>query len=686
MIAGSLRIQRTGLGVFAAVVLMVGACLLPGDGVSAAGENESAAAPGAVIAAPAQATGGDDDADDGGEPEAEVSGALQPEIPAEMSADGDEDALDDDTEMPESGEADAAEPAESDTPDATEFRDAADADTDTADAGETAAREADPDPDPEAAEECPPQTDHEETPEEESLYGILPDTVDLPRCMDIPDLRSSLATGVQAMTAMIPELRVGILAEEQKSRKVIVADNAEDVFVPASNAKLVTSAAALTYLGPEYRFVTEFYVPKGGCRNGGDIKGPLYIRGGGDPSLVYEQVWRIARVLRQKGMRSVRGITIDESLFPGTEVPGADFENNERAYRAPVGALSVSFNAFEIYIRPGPSAGTPAVVSVEPALKDFFTITNNLKTSRRSNRLRIDVRQRRNGTVNVRVWGRINRRAGTYVYSRRVASPWKYAGAVFKHMLEEAGIRVRGRVRLGSIPSSATDVYTHRSDPLWKLVGTFNKHSNNFMTEMVLLSTTAEVSGAPATWEKAQAMLTGFLEDLGLNNPDVVMENGSGLTVNTRLSPKVLVGLVQDISSRRYLAPEFLSSLAIGARDGTLRSRLSGLPDVSLVRAKTGTLEDALGLSGLMDTSTGASLVFSILVNGCPKSERSQCVDMIDWLVSLLDHVRPSDHGCMSGDTGDKNHKDTKILDKTPPLTKNAKITTETRQDQGGNP
>jgi len=522
--------------------------------------------------------------------------------------------------------------------------------------------------------------------EEESLYGILPDTSDLPRCMDEAALRSSLVTGLQAMQEMIPDLRVGILAEELGSGRVIVANDAEEVFVPASNAKLVTSAAAYTYLGPEHRFATEFLVPNGGCRKGPHIKGPLYIRGGGDPSLVYEKMWRIARVLKRKGIKSVKGITIDESLFPGGEVPGADFERNERAYRAPVGALSASFNAFEIYIRPGEKAGEKGVVAIEPALDDFFIITNKITTSRRSSRIRIDVRQQRNGKVRVKVWGRINRRAGTYVYNRRVGTPWKYAGAIFKHMLGKAGIKVKGRVRRGRIPKNATVVHTHWSSPLWKLVGTFNKHSNNFMTEMVLMATVAEVAGAPATWEKARKVLIGFLEDMGLNNPDVVMENGSGLTVNTRLSPKTLVDLLRQMDKRRYIAPEYLASLAIGARDGTLRSRLKGLSELSLVRAKTGTLEDALGLSGYMETSAGPSLVFSILVNGCPKSERQQCIGMIDWMVSLLDHVRPVTGKCRINLLQDVNSNDNKIFDKPADMVKHNKLITEPTQTQGGNP
>ena len=197
---------------------------------------------------------------------------------------------------------------------------------------------------------------------------------------DLGDASSNLASqpaieGKTAGQAIIEALegpilrnaKVGMVAVDLNRGRTIFAYRPNALLNPASVVKLFTGAAALHYLKPEYRFESTVWL-KPEQLSSGVLNGNLYIKGGGDPTLVTERLWLWVTELHHLGLREVKGdLIIDESFFDQERVgPGFDMENTDFAYMAPVGAMSVNFNAVGVHIRPGEKPGASAVVSVEP--------------------------------------------------------------------------------------------------------------------------------------------------------------------------------------------------------------------------------------------------------------------------------------------------------------------------------
>ena len=479
---------------------------------------------------------------------------------------------------------------------------------------------------------------HEPASQESAPAALPPSPEPAISRLTIQETREAIDRLLSIVEVNLPDLRYGIRLVRGDDGQVLVDHNPEESFVPASNAKIVTSAAVLYHLGAAHRFQTSLYV-RGNSLKAGVVTGPLYLQGGGDPTLVYEKVWRICRQLKAMGLTQITGgIVVDTGLFSETFIPGADFETNDFAYQAPPGPLSVSYNAFEIYVNPGP-ANAPARVHVEPPLQDLITVRNQAVTSSRSTRLALDTSYRRDGGITLTVKGRINAKGGVQTYYRRVRAPWRYSGEVFKSLLQQEGIEVKGKVSKGQVPARATCLLTHHSEPLGQMVATINKASNNFMTETVLLAASGSQAGRPGSYAKGRELVAAFLHDLGVDDQGFAMENASGLGLNNRVTPAFLTDLLQAVRHNPVFGPEFLASLALGSQDGTLRNRLENLAPGSVLRAKTGTLEDALALSGYLTGADGIDKTFSVLVNGCPKDQRSACVAFIDLVAELFSRL-----------------------------------------------
>lgn len=430
--------------------------------------------------------------------------------------------------------------------------------------------------------------------------------------------RESLAQGLREVLEKRPlgSARVGVQVVSLDSGETLFAHNADELLNPASNVKLVTTAAALARLGPEFHFTTEFAcsqrVVNGYCP-------VLYIRGRGDPQLYTERIYGIASELLHRGLRKVGQIVVDDTYFDDTRAgPGWDQENtanSDRAYLAPAGALSINHNTVAIYVSPGDKAGQRAKVALEPA-SDFFIVDNEVTTlpSRRRGRV-VPSTQPAGNHQRVRVTGRLPLNRHTAVFYRKIDNPPMYAGETFKAVFNQRGIDVRGRVRLGTVPEGAVEIYTSYSRSLAEVVRQLNKVSNNFMAEQVLKTLGAEVMGPPGTWAKGVAAVEDWLAEIGLPKGSFVMQNGSGLNDTNRFSAAQLTQLLAAVERRSWFFPEYASSLAVAGRDGTLRSRLEETSAAGRLRGKTGTLENVTALSGYMRLATGERLAYAILVN-----------------------------------------------------------------------
>jgi D-alanyl-D-alanine carboxypeptidase/D-alanyl-D-alanine-endopeptidase (penicillin-binding protein 4) len=431
-----------------------------------------------------------------------------------------------------------------------------------------------------------------------------------------PADREALRKSVDLLLSQPPlaGAHVGVEVESLDDAQVIFSKNADDQLNPASNTKLVTAAAALMRLGPEYRFSTDYLSDK--PINRGRV-GTLFVKGRGDPAVNTERLDGLVSDLLHRGLRQVGDIVLDDSFFDRQEFgPGWEQETSDKAWAAGVGALSLNHNSVAIYIAPGDRVGSRARVEVDPDARDYFQVDASVTTVRDNGRRKLRPRATVDGErTRIVVDGRIALRAEAVVYFKRVGDPTFYYGQTLRALLERRGIRVTGKVRRGLVPPEASLIQSYDSPELAEIVRDMNKVSSNFIAEMLIKTLGAELRGTPGTWAKGLDVTQDLLAELGVPRGTYTLRNGSGLNDTNRFSARQLATLLQGAWKRFPVAAEFVASLGIAARDGTMRLRMEGSDAAGRLRAKTGTLEHVTALSGYVQSLGGERFVFSVLVN-----------------------------------------------------------------------
>lgn len=422
----------------------------------------------------------------------------------------------------------------------------------------------------------------------------------------IRDAVANLAAEVQRLGGT-----VGAHVVDLESGDIIASLAEHRAFNPASNAKLVTAAASLKLLGSHHRFITGLY-----GKIEGDTVDELVLRGDGDPTLRTADLWALAAELRTAGVRHVRSISIDQSFFDDQYVPPAfDQQPNEwSAFRAPIAPVSLNGNTVVFTIR-ATREGSDAVVDVEPP--GFVDLSGSIETSRKGDAEKAIVSlEPRGARLAARVGGKVPAGGRVVRVAKRVHDPRLLAGYALRFALKNVGVDVRGEPKLGGAKQT-TPIVSHRSAALHEILPGLGKDSDNFQAEMLFKAASAKQLGRPGTAEASAQIVRAAMERLGAFEPGMIMKNGSGLFDADRFTPASTTTLLRSMFRDPAVGPEFLSQLSVGGVDGTLRHRFRDWADVHAVRAKTGTLDAVVALSGYV---TGpkwkSSVAFSVYVNG----------------------------------------------------------------------
>jgi D-alanyl-D-alanine carboxypeptidase/D-alanyl-D-alanine-endopeptidase (penicillin-binding protein 4) len=425
---------------------------------------------------------------------------------------------------------------------------------------------------------------------------------------------------------------VGVYVIEVPTGRPIAALDEHRAFNPASNAKLVTAAAALRVLGGEHRFLTGLY-----GRIDGDAIAELVLRGDGDPSLRTPDLWVMAGELRAAGVRRVRAIAVDQSFFDERYVPPA-FEQQPgewAPFRAPVAAVSLNENTVLFSVRAAKEGGD-AIVEVDPP--GFVDLTGSVATTRAGDPEKVSVGlDPRGKRLAARLEGSVPERGRLVRLARRVDDPRLLAGYALRAVLRQVGIEVGREVKLGGAGEKALLV-SHRSGSLSELLWALGKESDNFYAEMVFKAIGAEAKGRPASSDAGAEAVYRAIEELGVTEAGVVVKNGSGLFDANRTTPAATTALLRSILRDPHAGPEYIAQLSIGGVDGTLRHRFRDWEATRAVRAKTGTLDAVAALSGYVLPPPGrAPVAFSVLVNGIP-GKATEARTSMDRVVDAIAH------------------------------------------------
>ncbi|HXY20556.1 MAG TPA: D-alanyl-D-alanine carboxypeptidase/D-alanyl-D-alanine-endopeptidase [Gemmatimonadales bacterium] len=439
--------------------------------------------------------------------------------------------------------------------------------------------------------------------------------------------------------------------------------HADRRFLPASNAKLFTTAAALHYLGPGFRFVTVLFGD--GPVQDSALYGNLILYGTGDPTFGLDtaDLAPFADSVVRAGIRRVRGDIVGDASFLGAELagPGWSADNLDEPFAAPPSALGAAANRIRVVVEPGDGPGAPATFTVDPP-SDYYTFSCTVRTGRSRSRTRIDVQRGPSGGV-VTLSGTISLRRRSWTTEIVVRQPAVFAAGLLRQLLAARGVTVQGTTRsvTDEAPDRARTLLAWTRDPagepfdgtialsvsptLGALVTMINHRSDNLSAELVFRSVGRSVGGAGTFASGANAVARFLTDEVGIAPSSVQVSDGSGLSLLDEATPRSLVQLLA-YERRVPEGDQFWGSLPV-AGEG-LRRRMEGTAAEGKLRAKTGTLNDASALTGYVTAAGGEELAFSIIVNDPPRIKRAR--DVQDRIGVVLAKFRRE--GDESGDTG----------------------------------
>ena len=400
------------------------------------------------------------------------------------------------------------------------------------------------------------------------------------------------------------------------SGKTLYSKNADRLMVPASNIKIITSAAALGILKPSFTFKTFFR--HSGARSGGTIDGDLVVEGRGDPHLVSEDLWLMVNELQKRGIRRITGdLVLDDSYFDGEMFPSSwKTSPTRRAFEAPMSALALNFNSVTINVYPATSKNEKPTAAIDPQTP-YITFVNNMRSSGKGgSRITIDLKPGKGGGESIALGGVVRAGSKEKTYYRSVKDPINYFGQTFIGFAKKAGITIDGRVRRGSYDKPLKEIFHHTSRPLYQQLMDMNQYSNNFMAEQLVKTIAAETAGNPGSFEKGLLKVGEYIESLGLPADRFHLADGSGLSRDNRASCSVIVGLLERLYTQWEGGPEFITSLARMGREGSVEERM--VSSDRAIRVKTGTLKSVSALSGYYPLPSGDILAFAMIHNNLP--------------------------------------------------------------------
>jgi len=448
---------------------------------------------------------------------------------------------------------------------------------------------------------------------------------------------------IDNLIAASPSLQQGHIGFEfvdAQTGKVVVQRDPSQLFTPASNAKLYTTAFALVRLGSNYTFKTSVRTSTTSVNNG--VIPDLIFIAGGDPNLSgrvvpysvapnhndpLTAISKLADQIAGKGVKCINGdLTADDSRYPYDPYPdGWTFDDGTWYYGAPVSAFSINDNSIHVTIAPTTPGELPRV-QLEPDIGTLIVLNEAITDA--TNAAKINM-SRPPGSNELVISGTIGMTAQPDEEDVAVPDPALFAAQALQYELQNRGVSTQGEAqavhrdlttipnplgapRIATVPSGM-ELASLESAPLFQAIQVVNKVSQNLHAEM-LLRETAYATRSMGTLAAGLDERKSFLVDAGIPEETYAFADGSGLARQDVTSPQATVALLRYMWNR----PErrvWVDSLPIGGVDGTLKHRFKNIAGAERVHAKTGSLSHVAALSGYLQTQSGKWLIFSMMAN-----------------------------------------------------------------------
>ena len=438
--------------------------------------------------------------------------------------------------------------------------------------------------------------------------------------------------------ARVDENSVAVFVQAVGEAQPTISHNADAALNPASTMKLLTTYAGLELLGPDYRWRTEVYTD--GELRDGVLEGDLILRGDGNPYFMAEDFWRLLGRLRQLGVRDIRGdLVLDDTYFaPRSDDPGAFDNEPYRAYNATPAALLTNLKSTTFYFRPHDDG--QLTISAEPDLPQI-RIVNEMRVSTGScpgwrSGLDYEVVPLAAAMpareVSIRFSGTYYASCGEHAMELSLLDAPSYVYGLFGKLWRQLGGSFDGGLRQQATPPTAVQLLVQESRPLSEIVRYINKYSNNLMARHLLLTIAAESSGLPAAEVEGEIAIKAWLASKQLDFPELVIENGAGLSRIERISAAHL-GALLLAAYASPLMPELMASMPILSVDGTLRRRMHDSPAEGQAHIKTGSLDDTRAIAGYVLDATGRRWVVVFMANDARAAYTRGAQDaLVEWV------------------------------------------------------
>jgi len=460
---------------------------------------------------------------------------------------------------------------------------------------------------------------------------------------------ASLSESIERLIASSPAAHTafwGIKIVDLASGKTLLEQNDSHFFVPASNAKLFTTAMALTRLGPGFTFQTRVMADQP-VDSDGRVVGSLRLVGGGDPNLSARTIpykpgpvignqlvalEELADQVAARGVKRIEGDIVGDDTWYVWQpyASGWSVDDPRSDDGAPISALTVNDNVLTLNVRPGTGAGELAVLTLNPPV-EYYSIDNRVRTVAAGGERRVHI-ERVPGSMDLHVWGTIPMRDKGQDLLLGIEDPALYAAKALKLVLEQRGITVTGTAvarhlyphELASLtqspehspeqaPDTGTELARHTSAPFIEDLRITDKVSQNLHAEMALRAV-GRARRNIGSFEAGREEMRTFLAEAGLEGGGYNLIDGSGLSRLDLVTPAAVVKLLHYM----YASGErenWISMLPVGGVDGTLATRFTEGPAAGRIHAKTGSLSHVSALSGYAQRTGGRWVAFSILVN-----------------------------------------------------------------------
>ena len=449
------------------------------------------------------------------------------------------------------------------------------------------------------------------------------------RVQDIPpEVDAALAR------AKVPRDAVAFLVvDAQGQGSPRMAHRSDVPMNPASVMKLVTTYAALDLLGPSYTWPTPVFV-EGAIRDG-TLYGNLYIQGQGDPRLVLERLWLLLRRVQGLGIKTIAGdIVLDQSTFRLPEHDPASFDGDPlRPYNAAPDALLINFKTVVMTLVPEAS-NLVARVQYDPPLDGVQMQATVPLIGGDCGDYRSALKADFSDPLRIRFAGAYPQSCGEKVWPVAYVDPKNYATRAVAGLWQDMGGKLQGVSRFGTVPAGPQwkPALEMRSAPLAEIIRDINKYSNNVMAQQVFL-TLGRSTGGPATFESSQATVQRWWRERISPDGVPVLDNGSGLSRQERISAQSLATLLQS-AYQSPVMPELMSSLPITGVDGTLRRARNR--NIGSAHLKTGSLANVVALGGYVHGNGGQRWVLVAMVNHPNANAARPALEaLVDWTARL---------------------------------------------------